>query len=218
MTAKWNPRQHPRDGENGRFTHNWERRLAEQIEAAVQRGAMTRRYAPTTERAVSSPPLAHMRGMVRVGDRPDRQGAADGAHSPGITPSTHPDAGGVWVDPDRPGTNHAPVFRNDNGHAISDLTRTRSKSERHKGTVSERRREDWTGNTGDRERRGVEDGGKIGRRWENTPEAAIKEMRRAQKRARVEGSAREGIRRTPRGTRVESWLDEASKRMGGGRG
>jgi hypothetical protein len=213
MTAKWNPKLHPRDGENGRFVHNWERRLAEQIDAAVRRGDVSRRYAPTTERPLSAPPIAAQRGFVRIGDRPDRQGAADGARSGTITPSTHPLAGGVWIDPDRPGTNHAPRFLNDNGHRLADLQPAPSKSERHKIEVQSRRTEDWTGTPEGRERLPTRDGGKIGRRLEGAPAAAVKEMRRAQARARVEGSSRTPKRRTPRGTQVEGWMSRVNERI-----
>jgi hypothetical protein len=212
MSAKWNPKQHPRDGENGRFTRNWEARLADQIEAAIRRGDMSRQYTPTTERPTSARPISGQRGYIRIGDRPDRAGAADGIHSWSVSPSTHPEAGGVWIDPARPGTNHAPTFRNDFGSAISDLRKAPSRSERHKENVQARRTEDWSG-TGDRDRRLPEDGGKIGRRLEGAPAAAVKEMRRAQARARREGSYREPTRRTPRGTQVDSWMSKVNERI-----
>lgn len=86
------------------------------------------------------------------------------------------------------------------------------------GEIKGRRSEDWSGVPEGREQRATEDGGKIGRRMEGASEAFVKEMRRAQARARVEGSAREAVRRTPRGTRVEGWMVEADKRIGATRG
>lgn len=210
--AKWDPKKHPRDGENGRFTRNWEARLAEQIDSALRRGVMSRQYTPTTERARDVSPTAERLGFVRVGDRPDRQGAADGAHSWSISPSTHPAAGGVWVDPARPGSNHAPRFLNDNGHAISDLRKAPSKSERHRDDRTARRAEDWAGTPEGVERQSAKDGGKIGRRFEGAPVAAVKEMRRAQRRTRAE-TGRQGVRRTPRGTAVEGWMGKVNDRI-----
>lgn len=213
--TKWDPKAHPRDGENGRFMRNWERRLADQIDAAVRRGEVSRSYAPTTEPAHSRRPISGQRGYIRVGDRPDREGAADGIRSGTMSPSTHPEAGGVWIDPARPGTNHAPRFLNDFGASIGSLRPAPSRSERHRDERADRRREDWSGAPAGVDRLSPADGGKIGRRLEGAPEAAVKEMRRAQARARMEGSAREARRRTPRGTRVENWMDTVSGQIEG---
>ncbi len=208
MTVKWNPKLHPRDGENGQFTRNWEARLAQQLADASRRRAG---YAPDSGRlSTSAPPRAAQLGYIRVGDHPERMGVAGGAESYFGT-STHPDAGGVWVDPARPGTQAAPIFRNDYGSVVGQLVAPKSRSERHKTGV--RRREDWTHTPDDRERRAPEDGGKIGRRLEGAPAAAVKEMRRAQARARVEGSSRTPKRRTPRGTQVEGWMSRVNERI-----
>lgn len=210
MTAKWNPKLHPRDGENGKFTRNWEARLAQQLAQASSRRAG---FAPDVSRPMDQQPRAAQLGYVRVGDHPDRMGLPGGAESYFGT-STHPDAGGVWVDPERPGTQVAPIFRNDFGSPMSQLVAPASRTERHKRDRAEFRREDAAGVPDDRERLGREYGGKIGRRLEGAPEAAVKEMRRAQRRARVEGSARQPVRRTPRGTQVDSWMDKVNGRIG----
>lgn len=207
---KWNPKLHPRDGENGRFTHNWEARLAEQLAAASKRRAG---YKLDTGRPSNNQPYAKHLGYVRVGDHPDRMGLPGGAESYFGT-STHPEAGGVWIDPARPGTFRSPTFRNDFGSAMTQLTRPSSRSELDRRSRTESRREDWSHVPDDRERRGRDDGGKIGRRLEGAPAAAVKEMRRAQARARIEGSARAPVRRTPRGTQIDGWMNRASERIG----
>jgi hypothetical protein len=208
---KWNPKLHPRDGDNGRFTENWTARLAEQMMAARQRGDVSSAYLPVRHGSDSRPHAANL-GYVRVGDHPTRMGAVGGAESY-FGSSTHPDAGGVWVDPARPGTSRAPQFRNDYGSPMAQLKPVPSRSQRHKDNLQSRRGEDWSG-TGDRDRRPSGDGGKIGRRLEGAPAAAVKEMRRAQARARIEGSSRTPKRRTPRGTQVDSWMDKVSDSIG----
>ena len=199
MTAKWNPKLHPRDGENGQFTRNWEARLAEQMGAASKRRSG---YTPDSGRvSTSAAPRAAQLGYVRVGDHPDRMGRAGGAESYFGT-STHPDAGGVWVDPARPGTRVAPTFRNDFGSPMQQFMLPASRTEQHKRDRYAGRREDLTRTPDDRERLSTGDGGKIGRRLEGAPESAVKELRRAQARTRAE-TARQPVRRTPRGTAVE---------------
>ncbi len=78
--------------------------------------------------------------------------------------------------------------------------------------------EDRTGTPKGRERLHADDGGKIGRRYFDTDtdlaSVMMLHLRRAQARARVEGSARTPVRRTPRGTRVDSWMDTVNARMG----
>lgn len=215
MSGKWNPKLHPRDGENGRFTRNWEARLAEQIDAARKAGKFGG-YTPST-RGSSSAPYAKQLGYVRVGDHPNRAGAVGGEETYfGV--SSHPEAGGIWVDPARPGTQVAPSFRNDFGSPMSQLSPVPSRSEEHKRDRSDRRRYDYTHTPDDRERLPSEHGGKIGRRLEDAPEAAVKEMRRAQRRARTEGHARTPVRRTPRGTQVDDWMNKVNDRIGKGTG
>lgn len=230
MSGKWNPKLHPRDGENGQFTRNWERRLSEQMEMASKRRAG---HKPDASRPVSSAPRAKQLGYVRVGEHPDRMGAPGGAESYFGT-STHPDAGGVWVDPQRPGTHIAPRFLNDWGSAMSQLILPPSPTEGHKRDRAVKRREDRTYTDESRERTparkgavgprsqaipGVtafraarEPGGKIGRRLEGAPEAAVKEMRRAQARTRAE-TGRKVKRRTPGGTTVDAWMDRVNSRI-----
>ncbi len=208
----WNPDLHPRDGDTGRFTENWAARLSEQISAARREG----RFGGYTPARIGNrlPPEARRKGFVRVGDHPTRQGAVGGADPGYFTPSTHPDAGGVWVDPARPGTSRAPAFRNDFGSLITDLTPPKTRSQERKEQVRSRRREDWTHTPDDRERVPASEGGKIGRRLEGAPEAAVKQLRRAQRRARIEGSARQPVRRTPRGTQVDGWMSKVSDSIG----
>lgn len=212
----WNPELHPRDDDNGRFVHNWKKRLAEQLDAARRRGEING-YRPETHRAGTGQPYARQLGYVRVGEHPTRMGAVGGQESYFGT-STHPEAGGVWVDPARPGTERAPIFRNDYGSPIGLLRPPDARSKTFKRDRADRRREDYTATPDDRERRDRGDGGKIGRRLEGAPEAAVKEMRRAQRRARIEGSARTPVRRTPRGTQVDTWMSKVNDRIGKGAG
>lgn len=207
----WNPKLHPRDGENGRFTRNWEARLADQLIAGRRRGEISASYLPV-QRGHSGPPEAARRGYVRVGDHPTRMGAVGGEESY-FGSSTHPDAGGVWIDPARPGTERAPIFRNDFGSPIGALRPPKSRSQQRQEDIQSRRSDDWSGVPADRERQGRDEGGKIGRRLEGAPAAAVKEMRRARARARVEGSHRVPVRRTPRGTRVDSWMGKINDRI-----
>lgn len=201
----------------GRFTENWAARLAEQISAGRREGRFG--GGPIAQRGTHMQPEARRKGFVRVGDHPTRQGAVGGTDPGYYTASTHPDAGGVWVDPARPGTDRAPAFRNDFGSLITDLTPPKARSQGRKEMMQSRRREDWTHTPDDRERVPASEGGKIGRRLEGAPAAAVKELRRAQRRARIEGSARQPVRRTPRGTQVDTWMSKLNDRIGeGGRG
>lgn len=210
----WNAGQHPRD-ELGRFRENATARLAEQIAAASRRGDFSTGFTPVRQ-GHSGEPEAKRRGFVRVGDHPTRMGAVGGQESYFGT-STHPDAGGVWIDPARPGTRVAPRFVNDFGSPIAALKPAKSRSQQRQEDISSRRREDWSSVPEGQERRGGDDGGKIGRRLEGAPEAFVKDMRRAQARSRAE-SGRTPVRRTPRGTLVEGWMVEADKRIGARRG
>jgi hypothetical protein len=197
----------------GRFSENWAARLAEQMTAAMRRGDVSGQYLPV-QRGHAGQPEAMRKGFVRVGDHPTRMGAVGGEESY-FGSSTHPAAGGVWVDPARPGTSRAPIFRNDFGSAITSLRPAKSRSQQRGEDVNARRREDWSKVPDDRERRLAEEGGKIGRRLEGAPEAAVKEMRRAQRRTRAE-TGRVAKRRTPRGTLVEGWMDKVNDRIGKG--
>lgn len=185
----------------GRFAENWAARLADQL----ARGSSRRRdFRPDTSAPSSAAPRARSLGHVRVGEHPDRMGLPGGAESYFGT-STHPDAGGVWVDPSRPGTQVAPRFLNDFGSPMRQLVKPPSRSEQRKRDVSARRRDP---------RESSIDGGKVGRRLAGAPEAAVKEVRRAQRRARVEGSARTPKRRTPGGTQVDGWMSKVNDRIG----
>jgi len=179
--------------------------------AARRRGDISSSYLPV-QRGHGMPPEALRKGFVRVGDHPTRMGAVGGEKSY-FGSSTHPDAGGIWIDPARPGTTVAPRFLNDYGSSLTQLTPVPSRSQEHKRGASSRRRDDWTHTPDDRERRSSTDGGKIGRRLDGAPAAAVKEMRRAQARARVEGSSRTPKRRTPRGTQVDGWMGKVNERI-----
>lgn len=201
--------KHKRD-DMGRFAENWAARLAEQITAGRREGRFGA-YKPVT-RGNSQAPHAKALGYVRVGDHPTRKGAVGGEDSEYFGASSHPDAGGIWVDPARPGTSRAPGFRNDFGSSINDLTVPKLRSQQHKEDRRSRRAEDWSGIPDNRERRDRDDGGKIGRRFEGAPEAAVKEMRRAQARTRAE-TGRVAKRRTPRGTMVDGWMSKINERF-----
>lgn len=86
-----------------------------------------RRYARST------PPRALQLGYVRVADHPTGEGLPErstGSFARTFGTSSHPQAGGLWINPDDPGTRHAPNFRNDWGVGVSGLRPPRSRSER----------------------------------------------------------------------------------------
>lgn len=191
----------------------------------------------------SRQPAARTLGYTRVGEHPTGAGTVDGGDTY-WTPSTHPDAGGLWINPKDPGTRHEPNYRNDAGHGISGLRKDPSPSRRRKEAITGRRRGEDRMHAasvkagehgGDVEHyvyRGAPGGlmtersGTFGygARGEDSSEHAgvfVAAMKRAKKRARTEGSARRGQRRTPmttRGTVVEDWMGAASARMAQGRG
>ena len=191
--------------EAGRFAENWAARLSEQVAAARKAGKFGA-YKPVT-RGGTAQPNAKRLGYVRVGDHPTRRGAVGGEDSVYFGASSHPDAGGVWIDPKRPGTARAPTFRNDYGSGMPDLIPPKSRSQERGEDIGARRREG-------REQRAV--GGMVGRRLEGAPEAAVKEMRRAQARTRAE-TGRVAKRRTPRGTVIEGWMGKIDDRIEGAR-
>lgn len=183
------------------------------------------------------PPPALRMGFQRVGEHPTGFGSAWGSAEDYGSRSTHPQAGGLWIDPARPGTRHDPIYLNDLGHGVSDLRKGMHPSVRRKLDIAERRR------GGDRiyaaSRTVGHDGSDVqyyvhsglsprglmneregtfgyGARGEAAAEHAgvfVAAMKRAKRRASVEGSARRAKRRTPRGTVVEGWMDQASRQL-----
>lgn len=168
------------------------------------------------------PPHALVMGYRRVGDHPT--GAGREHDNGGSMPmSAHPDAGGLWIDPNRPGSKHAPAYRNDMGWLVTDLKPKPSRSSRLKGAVQERRRGDTRGRgdglviersttmrdvrTGDtyRERSGGFGYGTRGESATVSAPAFVAQMKRARPRARQE-MVRQPKRRTPRGTVIENWM------------
>lgn len=161
------------------------------------------------------PPHALVMGYRRVGDHPTGAGREhDGGGS--MPMSAHPEAGGLWIDPNRPGTRHAPAYRNDMGWLVSGLKPKPSRSSRVRGAVKERRSGELRGRpegaglsfTSRSDRVGGESFGYGARGEGATPGAAgafVAAMKRAQPRARQE-MVRQPKRRTPRGTVIENWM------------
>jgi hypothetical protein len=123
------------DDDTSRFlTHarGWLGRMGEQFEARHREH--WGRPDPVTGRryATSNTPVAKRRGFIRVADHPLGEGVPDRSTGPfarTFGTSTHPEAGGLWIDPNNPGTRHAPLFRNDFGAPVSDLRPPRSRTE-----------------------------------------------------------------------------------------
>lgn len=141
-------------------------------------------------RARNVEPAASRLGYRRVGDHPERLGAADGPGNAYIPRSSHPLAGGLWIDPDHPGTRHAPAYRNDAGHFVGALQPLKHRTVRRKEAVQSRRTEDWTHTPGDKERVPASDGGKIGYR-EGQSAAFVLYMKRQRARSRAENPNRD---------------------------
>lgn len=186
----------------------------------------------------SDPPPALRMGYTRVGDHPEGEGSIEASETSYLPRSTHPQAGGLWIDPKRPGTRHEPNYLNDWGHGVSSLRKDPSPSQRRKDVVVGRRRGEnrtyLVGRIADQrggevqhyvhrglgrfeEREGTFGYGARGARGASgTDEHAgvfVAAMKRARKRASVEGSARRARRRTPRGTAVEGWMNQASRQL-----
>lgn len=174
---------------------------------------------PVTDEA----PDALKRGYTRVGEHPTGAGKVGGEDSY-ITPSLHPLAGGLWIDPKRPGTRHAPSYRNDMGHGVSELRPKMQPSYARKDRLQGARRGEYRGRPrgtegawfyrqpvaeeGNRRGRYREGGFGYGARDEGGGQQAavfVARMKRRQPRARQE-TGREAVRRTPRGTKIENWM------------
>jgi len=205
--AEWHDEDHPRDRRNGEFVHattgSWARDTAGRIGAQRQAARDAK------------PPAAALKGFLRVGDHPQgygKLGAADPDRDP-LPQSAHPDAGGVWVDPREMSVGRRRYF-NDSGWMPVSGYAPKARSRRHKEQLQAGRMEDFTCTPADRERRPASEGGKIGYGLGESEHAAPFRalMKRAQPRARQE-AAREAVRRTPRGVRVENWMERADARM-----
>ena len=132
---RWNEADHPRD-ELGQFVEHarsWLTRASARFEVkhrdawGMPDPATGRRYA----RDVA--PLAMRKGFIRVADHPMGEGRPDtstASYASTFGTSTHPAAGGLWIDPNNPGTRHAPNFRNDFGVGVSGLRPPRSRTQR----------------------------------------------------------------------------------------
>lgn len=178
---------------------------------------------PVTDRA----PLAAQLGYTRVGDHPEGVGKVDGGSGSYMTPSLHPQAGGLWINPKQPGTPHAPNYRNDLGHGVSGLRPKEQASHRHKNQRLAKRSGQLRTRPQEAEgtwfqhwsmenplKMGVQAEGEFGygarsdAHNETSVERAkvfVAQMRRAQPRARQE-TGRQAVRRTPRGTPIEGWM------------
>ena len=196
----WNEEAHPRNGD-GEFTH---------------------RSAATWARRVASamPPVSLARGYRRVGDHPRGVGKVGGEDAGVFSQSTHPLAGGLWIDPQRPGTRHAPRYVNDFGVAVTGLIPKKHNTELHRGAVKGRRREGLFGdpeglNYRETRRGGVAVGDRLG--YGDAPEAFNARRKRDQARARLE-QPRSQQRRTPRGTHVSGWMDKVGGQIARTRG
>lgn len=171
----------------------------------------------------TSAPLAAKRRFRRVGNHPQHEGQVGTGAGSYATPSTHLLAGGLWIDPANPGTRHAPRYVNDHGHMVTGLQPERSRSGRHKDHLQERRRGGLVRHPEGAEpnyriRKGlrgidVEEEGRFGygaradslAAEQGRAQAFVALMKRRQPRARQE-TARQPVRRTPRGTKIEDWM------------
>lgn len=177
-------------------------------------------------RHVDAPPIALARGYTRVGDHPRGVGRVGGDDDGVFTPSTHPQAGGLWVDPAMPGTRHAPRYLNDVGHLVSEVQPDRSRASRFKSDRQFRRATGMYGSPDElnyREARSTQPRVRLtdrlgyGMAEAEGGAAFVAHMKRVQPRVRQE-AAREPVRRTPRGTQVEGWMGQVDARIARTRG
>lgn len=171
-------------------------------------------------------PTAHRRGFTRVGDHPEGFGRVGGENRGVVVASTHPTAGGLWIDPADPGTRHAPRYLDDLGHRVSQLQPDLSRSLRRK-TDQRINKIGTYGNPAALDRREVRSTqprvrvtyDRLGYGMAEAEGGAVfvAHMKRVQPRVRQE-TAREAVRRTPRGTTVDSWMQHVSDRIDQTRG
>lgn len=221
----WNEELHPRDRE-GQFAHasagSWARKAAEDLATAYAARNVT-------------PPPAKLKGLIRVGDHPEgygKLGAVDPKRDP-LPQSSHPEAGGVWIDPRETSVGRRRYY-NDSGWMPVSGYRPKARSRKHKDRLQDERRGDYRGRPDETDLRweardartldpyaGATGGFGYGARSEmahsGPAEAFVAHMKRVQPRTRQE-AAREAVRRTPRGTRVSGWMDQAGARIARTRG
>lgn len=160
----------------------------------------------------SEPPASLRRGFTRVGEHPTGFGSVHGSSAQYGTPSTHPWAGGVWINPKNPGTRHAPRYLDDLGHGISEMRPEQHRSEKHKRFLQSDRYENPQHSNENVEHetvwRGKRRPGQLGYGTMQNDKAGefVVWMKRVKARARVEAAPKTQVRRTPRGTRVEGWM------------
>lgn len=161
-------------------------------------------------------------GYERVGDHPGHKGRVGGAKSPRGRSSIHPEAGGLWINRKNPGSKHRPRYLDDFGTPVTGLQPKTHPSEARKDNMIERRRGDLRGRpenesdpkltrrTPGRARRefyGETFGYGMRTDTNDREEATVftARMKRIQPRVRQE-TARQPVRRTPRGTKIENWM------------
>lgn len=186
----WDEGRHPRnsDGEFAQTAGSWAKKAAAQVASRRLHDEHGRRI-----------PDAKLKGFIRVGDHPGGYGRVGGA-DPGRDPlpqSTHPDAGGVWIDPADTSVGRR-RYVNDSGWMKVAGFAPKARSREHKEGVQSRRREDRSGSYD---------------RYDTLSPEHLAQAKRTQARARQE-QARTPRRRTPRGTRVEGWMGTVSERIG----
>ena len=197
----WREELHPRAGD-GEFAHKSMATWAHRVASAM-------------------PPVSLTKGYRRVGDHPRGVGKVGGEDADLWTPSSHPLAGGLWIDPARPGTRHEPRYLNDAGVRVAGVTPPKHRTQLRQESLKAKRREGAYGSPEELDhrearRRGQVVGARLGYS-DDTPEAFVAHMKRMQPRARQE-QPKAKVRRTPRGTRVSGWMDEAGARIARTRG
>ena len=162
-----------------------------------------------------SAPAALRRGYTRVADD-SRIGHTE-------RDAMHPQGGGLWIDPTRPGTRHAPRYLDDSGHLVAELQPDQARTARRKVSMQFMRSMGMFGSPEgltDREVRStqprVRTAGRLGYGLAEAEAGAVfvAHMKRARPRARQE-TGREGVRRTPRGTPIEQWMERVSEQYEG---
>jgi hypothetical protein len=168
---------------------------------------------PVTGRrfARDNPPMAARKGYIRVADNPAGEGRSDtstASYARTFGTSTHPDAGGLWLDPNNPGTRHAPRFHNDGGAPVGGLNPPPTRSERHRDYGG--RMAAFTRNEGGDQvdvvtrRRGVEKSGPLGSRGDREQFALPRISPQAWKRIMQAKGQRQ---------RARTWIEKLNVRM-----
>lgn len=169
-------------------------------------GQLYNEYGERTGGRDTGAPAAMRRGYTRVGDNPQV--------GPTERDTLHPQGGGLWIDPARPGTRHAPRYLDDSGHLVTALQPDKARTARRKSALQIGRSMGMFGSPSDlldREVRSTQPRVRVGARLGYGMAEAeggavfVAHMKRARSRARQE-TGREGVRRTPRGTPIEQWM------------